>query len=98
MFFLRFFILVLLITSGNFLQISRTTADAYSFANRQGGSIFIVLAGCALAKVENLEEIQLSRGSVFFAPATSKLISFKVVGDKSDGDFVAYQAMYNDFD
>lgn len=78
-------------------QMSHTTIDPYAFDNRRGGSLFIVLAGNAVAKVENFDDIRLSRGSVFFAPATSKLISLQVVKDKDGVDFVAYQAMYNDF-
>lgn len=58
--------------------------------------MFIVLSGSAVAKVDNFSELSLKRGSVFFAPATSKQISITIENSK-DGDLVAYQAMYNDF-
>lgn len=78
-------------------QIASNISEPYTFENRQGGSLIIVLAGRAVSKVDNFDELRLSRGSVIFAPATSKRISLKVENDDVKEAFVAYQAMYNDF-
>lgn len=71
-----------------------STEKQYEIENRKNGSILIVLSGKGIGKTQNLT-INLENGKIIFLPATSKslLIDFKECND----DFIAYQAMCNDF-
>lgn len=54
-----------------------------------------MLSGKGIGKPTNLPSINLEKGNIIFLPATSK--SLLVDLDETDGDFIAYQAMCNDF-
>lgn len=55
----------------------------------------LVLAGNATANFANLPSLTLKRATVVFLPATSTTIHLQINGAE---DFIAYQAMYNDYE
>lgn len=74
----------------------------YEFRNRRGGSVLLVLAGAAELSdgaTGGGGVVQLQRGSAVFLPATWTTVRLRrTANDGGDGEFVAYQAMYNDFE
>lgn len=68
--------------------------------NSKTGSIVLVLSGMAKATMDNVgDTLSVQRGSVFFWPATSPQLELRLCDcDGESGDFVAYQAMCNDFE
>lgn len=69
-----------------------STKRSYRIKNSKFGSIIIVLAGKALANMKPLAAVTLQEGKVCFVPATTSYVDVDVTEN-----FVAYQAMYNDF-
>lgn len=76
-------------------------AEAYTLANYRGGSVLMVLAGAAVlrsTKTTGQAAVSLRRGSVVFVPATEPSVELLASQtDDAEDDFVAYQAMANDF-
>lgn len=75
----------------------------YRFANRCGGSVLMVLTGQAVlrtyrdAGTDAAVQVRLQRGSAVFLPATDTNIELSIEAGSDAEDFVAYQAMANDF-
>lgn len=72
-----------------------TECQRHTIANRAFGSIILVLKGNALAAFSDCS-FELEEGSIVFVPATIKTLEL-TLKHSSDDDFVAYQALYNDF-
>lgn len=78
------------------IEMTSALEAEYEFANRRGGSVLLVLAGAAELSggPEGSDVVQLQRGSAVFLPATWTTVRLR----RTAGEFVAYQAMYNDFE
>lgn len=70
--------------------------QAYDLANRNFGSIILVLNGNAVATFEGGTSLELKEGSIVFISAaiTNLKLNFN---HSDDNGFIAYQALYNDF-
>nr|XP_019562884.2 mannose-6-phosphate isomerase-like [Aedes albopictus] len=68
----------------------------YSVTNRPYGCILLVCSGRAVLKSEGLGEVPLGFGRIVFVPAKAgDRLELQI--ENGEGDFVAYQAMTNDF-
>lgn len=81
-------------------QIQKGPSNAtFEIDNRKHGSIILVLSGDVELKKPRGQSISLSEGSIVFVPADhGKKIEFTFKSLGSGNPFVAYQAMYNDFE
>lgn len=68
----------------------------YAIENRSYGSIIIVLQGKASATANGKQLFDLAEGSIVFVPAYIKSVGLNIL-QENGADFVAYQALYNDF-
>lgn len=68
----------------------------YCIENRSFGSIIIVLKGTANAAFKGKNLFNLKIGSIVFIPACIKSLNL-AFNHSDDEDFIAYQALYNDF-
>lgn len=68
----------------------------YSVTNRPHGCILLVCSGKATMKADGLGEVPLEFGRIVFVPAKAGP-TLELQIDESQGEFVAYQAMSNDF-
>lgn len=68
---------------------------SYKILNRKFGSILLVLSGKGMLKT-NEGELQAQEGSILFLPATVGPDIHLTISD-TKSEFIAYQALYNDF-
>lgn len=76
------------------IQVPKTEGS-YKLFNRSFGSMLLVLSGKAELSFES-KSLKVKRGSIIFIPAScGPDISIAIAS--TNEDFIAYQAMYNDF-
>lgn len=81
------------ILNKDFSQVPKDV-ESYELLNRPFGSILIVLSGNASTTIED-SSVKLCRGSILFIP--SSMTSMTIQVSNLNEDFIAYQAMFNDF-
>lgn len=78
-------------------KIPAGDTTSYKIVNRKYGSILLVLSGHGKLKINSSgHELAAEEGSILFLPATIEPTIDLLITDSSV-DFIAYQAMYNDF-
>jgi mannose-6-phosphate isomerase len=75
------------------IEIPSSVTD-YEVVNSKFGSIVLMISGKAEMSGSGMETLNLKRGKIIFLPSS---VGPKVALSKITGDFICYQAMYNDF-
>lgn len=70
--------------------------SSYSVTNPSTGCILLVCSGAACVQSETMDKLTLEFGSIVFVPASAGNKLSLIIDDKQ-GEFVAYQAMSNNF-
>lgn len=71
-----------------------TEIKDYEIVNSKFGSIVLVISGEATMTGDGMETLNLKRGKIIFLPSS---VGPKVALSNIAGDFICYQAMFNDF-
>lgn len=75
------------------IQIPSTVSD-YEIVNSKFGSIVLIISGEATMTGSGMNTLNLKRGKIIFLPSS---VGPKVALSCVTGDFICYQAMFNDF-
>lgn len=71
-----------------------SSVHTYDIVNSKFGSIVLVISGEAKASATGMESLLLKRGKIIFLPAK---VGPRVDLSNIQGEFICYQAMFNDF-